>query len=136
MHRIRNPNDVCVGGMLIAVALLALWLTRNLTQGTAASMGPGYVPRLLCLAQIAPGARSPSCATRSTACCRRSAVPRSGVSARSFCSPTGRGRTRRYFSATKGLRNVPMPVISTSTTSPDFKLGEVPSVPIHMTSPG
>jgi L-lactate dehydrogenase (cytochrome)/(S)-mandelate dehydrogenase len=39
-------------------------------------------------------------------------------------------------SATNGLRSVPIPVISTSTTSPAFKLGEVPSVPIQMTSPG
>ena len=39
-------------------------------------------------------------------------------------------------SATNGLRNVPIPVISTSTTSPAFMFGEVPSVPIQITSPG
>src|SRR5579863_10246280 len=40
------------------------------------------------------------------------------------------------FSATNLLRSVPMPVISISTTSPALILGEAPSVPIQITSPG
>src|SRR4029453_17545441 len=43
--------------------------------------------------------------------------------------------TYRGFSATNLLRSVPMPVMSTSTTSPAFRSGEVPSVPIQITSP-
>src|SRR5262245_10211018 len=53
--RLRNVNDLLSGIFLIAVALLALWFTRHLSTGTATSMGPGYVPRLLCLIQIAFG---------------------------------------------------------------------------------
>ena len=56
MRRIRNLNDVLFGSLLIAVAVLALYLCRNLTIGAATSMGPGYVPRLLCAVQIALGA--------------------------------------------------------------------------------
>jgi len=37
---------------------------------------------------------------------------------------------------TKGLRSTPSPVSSTSTTSPCTRSGEVPSVPIQITSPG
>ena len=36
----------------------------------------------------------------------------------------------------KGLRRVPMPVISASTVSPGLRSGEVPSVPIQIISPG
>ena len=39
-------------------------------------------------------------------------------------------------SATNGLRRVPRPVISTSTTSPALRSGELPSVPIQIMSPG
>ena len=37
---------------------------------------------------------------------------------------------------TKRLVNTPRPVSSTSTTSPCTRSGEVPSVPIQITSPG
>src|SRR6185437_9231323 len=48
-----------------------------------------------------------------------------------------RGRVAAHrFSATNLLRKVPMPVISISTTSPAFRSGEAPSVPIQITSPG
>lgn len=56
MSRIRNPNDIFVGVLLIATALFGLFLTRNLSIGTASSMGPGYLPRLLCYVQIGLGA--------------------------------------------------------------------------------
>ncbi|MCC6467436.1 MAG: tripartite tricarboxylate transporter TctB family protein [Alphaproteobacteria bacterium] len=55
MLRIRNMNDLVVGGLLIAVALLALALAARLAGGSATSMGPGYVPRLICFLQIAIG---------------------------------------------------------------------------------
>jgi len=38
---------VAFGGFLILLAIVALVETRNLTIGTAAEMGPGYVPRAL-----------------------------------------------------------------------------------------
>src|SRR5271166_3008617 len=59
--------------------------------------------------------------------------------------PAGResrlGRPRRYLglyrpSRTTGLRRVPIPVISISTTSPCLTFSGAPSVPIHTTSPG
>ena len=46
------------------------------------------------------------------------------------------GDSPQTFSATNLFRNVPIPVMSISTTSPAFKLGEAPSVPIQITSPG
>jgi hypothetical protein len=53
MQRIRNMNNVAVGILLIAVAVAALILSWRLTQGTAGRMGPGYVPRMLVLIQVA-----------------------------------------------------------------------------------
>jgi hypothetical protein len=41
--------DVAFGGFLILLAIVAMTETRNLTIGTAADMGPGYVPRALSL---------------------------------------------------------------------------------------
>jgi hypothetical protein len=52
MQRIRNMNDVAVGVLLIVVAVAAFILSWRLTQGAAARMGPGYVPRLLGAVQI------------------------------------------------------------------------------------
>lgn len=37
------------GGFLILLAIVALTETRNLSQGTAEDMGPGYVPRALAI---------------------------------------------------------------------------------------
>ena len=47
-----------------------------------------------------------------------------------------RSRCASTFSFTNLFRNVPIPVMSISTTSPAFRLGEAPSVPIQITSPG
>lgn len=52
MLRIRNMNDVLAGVFLIAVAMLALALTWHLRSGSSASMGPGYLPKLLIGAQF------------------------------------------------------------------------------------
>jgi hypothetical protein len=41
--------DVAFGGFLILLAIVAMTETRNLTIGTTADMGPGYVPRALSL---------------------------------------------------------------------------------------
>jgi len=42
-----NAPDIAFGAFLVLLALVALWETRGLNNGTAASMGPGYVPRAL-----------------------------------------------------------------------------------------
>jgi hypothetical protein len=44
---IRAPQSLAGGVLLIALAALALWLTRNLDQGTLNAMGPAMLPRWL-----------------------------------------------------------------------------------------
>lgn len=44
---IRAPQSLVAGLALIALALLALWLTRDLPQGTLRAMGPAMLPRWL-----------------------------------------------------------------------------------------
>ncbi len=48
-HRrlVRAPQSLAGGLLLIALAVLALWLTRDLDQGTLNSMGPAMLPRWL-----------------------------------------------------------------------------------------
>lgn len=48
-------HDVLFGGFLILVAAGAMAATRNLTVGTAADMGPGYMPLLISLLVLAFG---------------------------------------------------------------------------------
>ncbi|MFC1457328.1 hypothetical protein ACETIH_11490 [Microvirga arabica] len=47
---IRAPQNVAGGLVLVALAALALWLTRDLDQGTLNSMGPAMLPRWLAVA--------------------------------------------------------------------------------------
>jgi hypothetical protein len=42
-----NIPDLAFGGFLVLLAIVALVGTRTLSIGTAADMGPGYVPRAL-----------------------------------------------------------------------------------------
>jgi hypothetical protein len=42
-----DAPDIAFGAFLILLAAIALFGTRSLTVGTAADMGPGYVPRAL-----------------------------------------------------------------------------------------
>jgi hypothetical protein len=53
-------------------------------------------------------------------------------------SPGGCGgcRRRERYSAMTVLRSTPIPLISISHTSPGFMFSGMPSVPIHITSPG
>ncbi len=44
---LRAPQSLAGGIVLIALAALALWLTRDLDQGTLQSMGPAMLPRWL-----------------------------------------------------------------------------------------
>jgi len=49
-------KDFLAGLMYMAFGLTGLWLGRSLEVGTAAAMGAGYFPRLVCGALIAVGA--------------------------------------------------------------------------------
>lgn len=47
---VRGPQSVVSGLVLIALALFAIWLTRDLPQGTLRAMGPAMLPRWLAIA--------------------------------------------------------------------------------------
>jgi Tripartite tricarboxylate transporter TctB family len=47
---VRSPQGLVAGLTLVALAALALWLTRDLDQGTLQSMGPALLPRWLAIA--------------------------------------------------------------------------------------
>jgi putative tricarboxylic transport membrane protein len=51
----RKYEDAISGVLLIAVAVLALWVSRGYPVGSAANMGPGYFPRLVCWIIVALG---------------------------------------------------------------------------------
>jgi hypothetical protein len=46
---VRAPQSLAGGILLIALAALALWLTRDLAQGTLNAMGPAMLPRWLAI---------------------------------------------------------------------------------------
>ena len=50
-----NYPDIAFGFILVATAVIALLEIRELGSGTAASMGPGYVPRALCIFLLVTG---------------------------------------------------------------------------------
>jgi putative tricarboxylic transport membrane protein len=43
--RVRNPQDLLAGLVLVAVALFALWASAGLSQGRLGALGPGMMPR-------------------------------------------------------------------------------------------
>ena len=43
--RVRNPQDLLAGLVLVALALFALWASGNLSQGRLGALGPGMMPR-------------------------------------------------------------------------------------------
>lgn len=47
MRRLGKPADFVSGILLVVFAGAIMWIGRDLQVGTAARMGPGYVPRLL-----------------------------------------------------------------------------------------
>ncbi|MBE9607347.1 hypothetical protein IAI18_20960 [Acetobacteraceae bacterium H6797] len=51
-----NAKDVASGIMLVAIAILGLWLNMDHTLGTARRMGPGYMPMLVFWLQLGLGA--------------------------------------------------------------------------------
>lgn len=54
--RIRNPQDFWSGIFFIALGVLAIYLSRNYTMGSALQPGPGYFPTWLGGIMIALGA--------------------------------------------------------------------------------
>jgi putative tricarboxylic transport membrane protein len=44
---LRAPQDAAAGAFLIAIAVFALWHSRELTTGTLRQLGPGMVPHVL-----------------------------------------------------------------------------------------
>lgn len=44
---VRGPQSLVAGLALVALGLFALWLTRDLSQGTLRAMGPAMLPRWL-----------------------------------------------------------------------------------------
>ncbi|MCK0209953.1 tripartite tricarboxylate transporter TctB family protein [Starkeya koreensis] len=55
MSRIKNPNDVMVGLVLIGLSVFALVLAWPLKPGTLDAMGPGFFPRALAFLEIGFG---------------------------------------------------------------------------------
>lgn len=51
----RDFPDILAGGLLIALGALGLWAGRDLTFGSPATMGPGFLPNSLCAIMIAIG---------------------------------------------------------------------------------
>ncbi len=49
-------KDALAGLLLIAIAAIGLWVSRDYQIGTALRMGTGYVPRLLCWVLLGLGA--------------------------------------------------------------------------------
>jgi hypothetical protein len=55
MALVKNSNQVMTGLFLILVALLALYLAWPLGRTTQVGLGPGFVPYLFAIAQLALG---------------------------------------------------------------------------------
>lgn len=52
---VRGPQSLISGLVLVALGAFALWLTRDLSQGTLRAMGPAMLPRWLAIAVILCG---------------------------------------------------------------------------------
>lgn len=48
-RRVRSPQDVAAGLFLVAVALVAIWQSADLTAGSLSQIGPGMLPRSLAI---------------------------------------------------------------------------------------
>jgi hypothetical protein len=48
-------EDLIAGLLLIGIAVFALWTSRTYPVGSAANMGPGYFPRMMCWTIIVLG---------------------------------------------------------------------------------
>jgi hypothetical protein len=52
MLRIKGPQDIGAAAMFILIGLAGLWFGREYDKGSAAQMGPGYMPMLLSVGLI------------------------------------------------------------------------------------
>jgi len=52
MVRVKSPQDLGAAVLLLVIGVGGLWFGREYEAGTAAAMGPGYMPMLLSLALI------------------------------------------------------------------------------------
>lgn len=43
-----DRSDLLTAVMFVGIGALGLWAGRDLTMGTAAAMGPGHLPRIVC----------------------------------------------------------------------------------------
>lgn len=50
-----NAPDLLTAGMFIGLGALGLYMARGLEVGTLAQMGPGFLPRVVCLLLIGVG---------------------------------------------------------------------------------
>ena len=55
MVRVKSPQDLGAGAVFVLIGLAGLYFGRELAFGTAARMGPGYFPILLCVLILAIG---------------------------------------------------------------------------------
>jgi len=53
--RYMRYEDLLAGLLLIGIAVFALWTSRTYPVGSAANMGPGYFPRMMCWSIIILG---------------------------------------------------------------------------------
>jgi putative tricarboxylic transport membrane protein len=53
--RYMRYEDLIAGLLLIGIAVFALWTSRTYPVGSAANMGPGYFPRMMCWTIIVLG---------------------------------------------------------------------------------
>ena|SRR4249920_807323 len=51
-----NRRDLAFGGLMMLLALFALWESRNYEMGTADQMSTGYMPRLISMLLLSVGA--------------------------------------------------------------------------------
>jgi hypothetical protein len=56
MLSIRSPQDFLAGILFFGIGAVFLYSGASLANGTVISMGPGYVPRILCYLLLAVGA--------------------------------------------------------------------------------
>ena len=55
MVRVKSPQDLGAGAVFVLIGLAGLYFGRELAFGTAARMGPGYLPILLSVLILAIG---------------------------------------------------------------------------------
>lgn len=55
LRRVGAPTDLLAGLFFVALAILGLWLLRDVRLGTAMRMGPGFMPTAVCYSLLVFG---------------------------------------------------------------------------------